>query len=140
MLGKDIDEIGGKTPWPRCGEIDILELYGSRDDAVVEANLHYYDDGHKMMGAKPFKLTEGIFAEKFHVFELEWNEKKMIWSVDGKAYCEADITAPELKEFHDKFYILLNVAVGGRAAGRPDESTPFPSLMYVDWVRVYQQK
>ena len=139
MLGGNIDEIGGKVPWPRCGEIDILELYGTRDDAVVEANIHYHDRGHKMMGAKSFKLKEGIFADKFHVFELEWNEKKMVWYVDGTAYCEADITEKNMSEFHDKFYILLNIAVGGSHAGRPDDSTPFPSLMYVDWVRVYQR-
>ena len=140
MLGADIHEIGGTTPWPKCGEIDILEMYGSRDDGVVEANLHYHDDGHKMTGVRAFKLANGIFAENFHVFELEWDEQKMIWSVDGKAYWEADITSPSMKEFHGKFYILLNIAVGGKSAGRPDDSTPFPSLMYVDWVRVYKRE
>ena len=140
MLGADIDEIGGKTPWPKCGEIDILELYGSRDDGVVEANLHYHDDGHKMTGARAYHLEEGIFAENFHVFELEWNEEKMVWYVDGEAYCEVDITSPGMREFHDKFYILLNIAVGSKWAGRPDDSTPFPTRMYVDWVRVYQRQ
>ena len=140
MLGADIDEIGGDVPWPKCGEIDILELYGTRDDGVVEANIHYDEDGHKMMGAKSFKLEQGIFADQFHVFELEWNEEKIRWYVDGSAYCEADISGENLSEFHDKFYILLNIAVGGEHAGRPDETTPFPGLMYVDWVRVYQRK
>ena len=31
-----------------------------------------------------------------------------------------------------------NIAVGGRTAGRPDDTTVFPQTMYVDWVRVYQ--
>ena len=55
MLGANIDEIGGDTPWPQSGEIDILELYGSKDDGVVEANLHYSDgsDSHAMTGAVP---------------------------------------------------------------------------------------
>ena len=138
MLGANIDEIGGDVLWPKCGEIDILELYGTRDNAVVEANLHYDDDGHKMLGAKPFKLDNGIFADQFHVFEIEWNEEKIIWYVDGAAYCEADISGESMSEFHQNFYILLNIAVGGEPAGRPDETTPFPALMYVDWVRVYQ--
>lgn len=140
MLGDDITEIGGKTPWPQCGEIDILELYGFRDDAVVEGNLHYDDDGHKMVGAKAFKLKQGIFADNFHVFEIEWNKEKITWLVDGKAYHSVDITDEAMNEFHAKQYILLNIAVGGTHAGRPDETTPFPSQMYVDWVRVYQEK
>ena len=124
MLGANIDEIGGDVRWPRCGEIDILEMYGTRDDGVVEANIHYEDDGHKMLGAKAFKLDNGKFADRFHVFE--------------RPYCEADISAESMSEFHHKFYVLLNIAVGGEWAGRPDETTPFPALMYVDWVRVYQ--
>lgn len=138
MLGTRIDETGGDIPWPKCGEIDILELYGSRDDGLVEANIHYDDNGHKMMGAKSYKLKKGKFADQFHVFELEWNKDKMIWSVDGKAYCTKDITDKSLSELHKEFYIILNIAVGGKYAGRPDKSTPFPSLMYVDWVRVYK--
>ena len=43
MLGANCIENGGDTAWPHCGEIDILELYGSRNDAVVEANVHFAD-------------------------------------------------------------------------------------------------
>ncbi|MGL1902847.1 MAG: glycoside hydrolase family 16 protein [Fibrobacterales bacterium] len=139
MLGANIDEIGGDTPWPKTGEIDILELYGFRDNGVVEANIHYDSDGHKMMGAKSYKLTSGIFAQQFHLFELIWNEKEMRWLVDGVEYCTVDISKRGMEEFHKEFYILLNVAVGGTWAGRPDATTPFPALMYVDWVRVYQK-
>ncbi|MBL7471199.1 glycoside hydrolase family 16 protein [Robertkochia sediminum] len=141
MLGANINEIGGDTPWPQSGEIDILELYGSKDDAVVEANIHYADtyDQHAMMGAIAYTLKEGKFADDFHVFELEWNSEKLTWMVDGEAYASAPITGDEFTEFHKEFYILLNLAVGGTYAGRPDETTSFPQHMYVDWVRVYQQ-
>ena len=139
MLGSNINEIGGDTPWPKSGEIDILELYGSRDDGLVEANIHYDDNGHKMMGAKAFKLPKGKFAQNFHVFEIEWDKEKIVWLVDGKKYCDVDISAQKYDEFREKFYILLNIAVGGKHAGRPDDSTPFPQYMYVDWVRVYQR-
>lgn len=140
MLGDDIDEIGGKTPWPKCGEIDIVELWGTRDDAVVEGNLHYDDDGHKQSGATAFKLDQGIFADNFHVFEIEWTKEQITWLVDGKAYHTVEIADDALNEFHAKQYILLNIAVGGKDAGRPDETTPFPAQMYVDWVRVYQEE
>lgn len=141
MLGANIDENGGDTPWPQSGEIDILELYGSKDDAVIEANLHYADasNQHAMMGAVSYELEEGIFADSFHIFELEWDENKISWFVDGQQYASTPITANDRSEFHKEFFILLNLAVGGTFAGRPDETTQFPQYMYVDWVRVYQQ-
>jgi beta-glucanase (GH16 family) len=33
--------------------------------------------------------------------------------------------------------MILNVAVGGRWPGPPDDETQFPQSMLVDWVRVY---
>lgn len=142
MLGANINENGGDTPWPQSGEIDILELYGSKNNATVEANIHYADksDSHKMMGAISYKLEQGKFADEFHVFELEWNANKIIWFVDGKQYGSTPISADELSEFHKNFFILLNIAVGGTHAGRPDASTVFPQYMYVDWIRVYKKK
>lgn len=141
MLGANISENGGDTPWPQCGEIDILEFYGSKDEAVVEANIHYANesDAHEMMGAIAYKLEEGIFPDAFHVFELEWDEHKMNWLVDGQKYASTPITAEKFSEFHKEFFILLNLAVGGTYAGRPDNTTVFPQYMYVDWVRVYQK-
>ncbi len=140
MLGANIDENGGDTPWPQCGEIDILELYGTEDDGVVEANIHYADKKgeHTQMGAKSFKLDSGKFADEFHIFELEWTKDHMIWSVDGEEYTRVDISTKEYASFHKEFFFLLNIAVGGTYAGRPDETTPFPQRMYVDWIRVYQ--
>jgi hypothetical protein len=38
MLSESIDEIGGDTLWPFWGEIDILELNGTTDNAEVEGN------------------------------------------------------------------------------------------------------
>ena len=142
MLGTNINENGGDTPWPQSGEIDIFELYGSKDDGVIEANLHYADESgsHADMGATSFKLEEGKFADAFHIFELEWDANRVAWSVDGVEYASMPITADELSEFHKEFFILLNVAVGGEWAGRPDASSVFPQYMYVDWVRVYKEK
>ena len=141
MLGSNIDENGGDTPWPQSGEIDILELYGSKDDGAIEANMHYADESgaHANMGAVRFKLDNGKFADGFHVFELEWDAESLRWFVDGQRFAATSIDGPEFSEFHKKFFVLLNIAVGGRHSGRPDDSTTFPQTMYVDWVRVYQR-
>jgi beta-glucanase (GH16 family) len=78
MLGANINENGGDTPWPNSGEIDILELYGSKDNAVVEANIHYANQlgSHEMMGAVSAKVDKGLFADTFPVFELDWAKVK----------------------------------------------------------------
>lgn len=141
MLGANINENGGDTPWPQCGEIDILELYGSKDPAVVEANIHFSDKygAHDQMGSKSFELEEGTFADQFHIFELEWTEEKVAWLVDGEEYASFSIKGKEFAMFHKEFFFLLNIAVGGTYAGRPDDSSEFPEYMYVDWIRVYQK-
>jgi beta-glucanase (GH16 family) len=142
MLGANIDENGGDTPWPQSGEIDIFELYGSKNDSVVEANIHYADESgaHASMGAASFELEEGRFADAFHIFELEWDADSVMWLVDGVKYASMSISADEMSEFHKEFFILFNVAVGGTWAGRPDSTSVFPQHMYVDWVRVYKKK
>ncbi|MDJ0654445.1 MAG: glycoside hydrolase family 16 protein [Xanthomonadales bacterium] len=139
MLGANINENGGDTPWPQSGEIDILELYGSKDDGAIEANIHYAgsDGRHASLRAPVYKLESGIFADAFHVFEIEWDEQRITWRVDGEQYASTPIDADERSEFHQDFFILLNIAIGG--SGRPNDSTPFPQVMYVDWVRVYQK-
>ena len=141
MLGANCNENGGDTPWPQCGEIDIMEFYGSKSDAAVEANIHSADaDGeHQQMGAVAFHLDSGNFFERFHVFEIEWDEHRITWKVDGREYAGTDLSSETDSEFHQPHFILFNLAVGGTHAGRPDATTRFPQSMYVDWVRVYQK-
>lgn len=141
MLGSNIDENGGDTPWPQCGEIDILELYGSKDDGTIEVNAHYADstDSHANMGAKSYTLKQGKYSDDFHIFDLVWTEEKLEWFVDGNPVASMEIDKPYLSEFHKEFFILLNIAVGGTYAGRPDDTTQFPQKMYVDWIRVYKK-
>ncbi|WP_340102866.1 family 16 glycosylhydrolase [Rhodohalobacter sp. 8-1] len=95
---------------------------------MVEANLHYADESgeHAQMGAVPYELEDGKFADDFHIFELEWDENEIKWFVDGEQYASMAITSDELSEFHQEFFLLLNIAVGGTWAGRPDETTDFP--------------
>lgn len=141
MLGSNIDENGGDTAWPITGEIDILELWGSDSASVVEANVHYQDalGKHTQMGAEGYHLANGNFSDDFHEFGFEWTEEKMTWSVNGEIYHTLDITDPKYYAFHKDFFFLFNIAVGGEIAGYPDETTPLPQKMIVDWIKVYQK-
>jgi beta-glucanase (GH16 family) len=143
MMGTNCDENrGGDTPWPECGEIDIIELIGGHPyfDSMVHATLHYDDNGYRRTNTKKYLLPEGKFADDYHVFEIEWDSSKIVWKVDGNEYNTEDITSPGMEEFHKEFYIILNVAVGGNWPGYPNKTTVFPQYMMIDWVRVYQRR
>ena len=42
--------------------------------------------------------------------------------------------------FNQPFFIILNIAVGGNFVGPPNEFTPFPGTMTIDYVRAYKEK
>ena len=125
---------GWQLAWADEFEGDTLDP-GKWRRQVVDAGKR---GTHANMGAVATRLEAGKFADNFHVFEIEWDADSIQWFVDGKQFASTPISSEEFSEFHKPFFILLNIAVGGRSAGRVDETTRFPQTMYVDWVRVYQ--
>ena len=77
----------------------------------------------------------------FHVYALEWDPAEIRWYVDDVMYAMQNAWftagAPFPAPFDQPFYILLNVAVGGKWPGSPNATTLFPASMEVDYVRVY---
>ncbi|GAA4472751.1 hypothetical protein GCM10023156_69780 [Novipirellula rosea] len=138
MLPTD-DAYGG---WAASGEIDIMEMKGQEPDQVL-GTLHYGDvwPRNAYSGDK-YKLQNGTFADDFHTFSVVWKPGQIDWLIDGKKYqtqtkwssTGGEFPAP----FDQEFHLLLNVAVGGNFLGSPNDSTPFPAQMLVDYVRVYQ--
>ncbi|UII23862.1 family 16 glycosylhydrolase [Fulvivirga ligni] len=137
MLGNNITEVS----WPKCGEIDIMEMVGGsvdNRDATVHSTLHWDSNGHAFTGDS-YELSSGLFADEFHVFTLIWNENTITSYVDDQQFFIIDIKPADLNEFHEEFFLLFNVAVGGDWPGSPDASTVFPQRMVVDYVRVFQE-
>jgi len=86
------------------------------------------------------ELASGGFDDDFHVFALEWSPDAITWLLDGVAWQRVtpdDLPAGAEWVYDHPFFIILNVAVGGRWAGAPDASTTFPQTMLVDYVRVH---
>lgn len=139
MLG---DQFFEGTSWPGCGEIDIMEMIGGgegRDD-TAHGTIHYKNNnGDHAQNGQSTQLETGIFNDDFHVFSMEWNDRLIRWFLDGKPYYGVNITSDELSEFHENFFLILNVAIGGDWPGSPNASTQFPQQMLVDYVRVYQK-
>lgn len=162
MMGNDFSTVG----WPRCGEIDILEMGNSQgiktgtQETYFNGACHwgFYKNGAYPNYAKssnaPYSLQDG----KFHLYTLIWDEKsiKMYLDLDKNPnvapYYEMGIEGTDDEwatglYFHHDHFILFNLAVGGHFTGivnNPGGITALPTdgseaKMYVDFVRVYQK-
>lgn len=136
MLGNDFETIG----WPQCGEIDIMEFRG-QDPGIVLGTAH----GPGYSGAQSLgevTAVSGGAANSFHVYSVEWDPDEIRWYVDDVLYhslTPADLPPGASWVYDHPFFLILNVAVGGKFVGSPDASTQFPQTMLVDWVRVYER-
>ncbi|MFA6310389.1 MAG: glycoside hydrolase family 16 protein [Sterolibacterium sp.] len=148
MLGENVDAVG----WPRCGEIDIMEMVGGKDKAGANANavawgsLHRPNADDPRGGAAKKSVTAEYrgkvdLANDFHVFGVEWDATTLKYYVDGQVYLSIDVSANAdgFEVFRRPFFIILNLAVGGDWPGSPDRTTVWPQRLQVDWVRVYQK-
>ncbi|MFF5454434.1 discoidin domain-containing protein [Streptomyces sp. NPDC012950] len=139
MMGADF--LTGR-PWPYNGEIDILEVLG-KDVKTSYSTVHApaYNGGGGI-GA-PYRLPQDAdFSDDFHTWAADWTSKGIVYSLDGRTVLTLDKEQVERTRgpwiFDHPHYMILNLAVGGDWPGPTDASTPFPSKMLVDYVRVYQ--
>jgi len=138
LLGDSFPSVG----WPACGEIDIMENVGN-EPAVIHGSMH----GPGYSGSTPltaaYKLSRGRFSDRPHVFAVEWEPQTVRFFVDGEVYATktpADIPPGTRWVFDHPFFLVLNLAVGGKLPGSPAASTIFPQRMLVDYVRVYSRQ
>ena len=124
------------------GEIDIMEMIGSEPNRAY-GTLHFGNPPER--ASNSYDLPSGEdYSQDFHNFALEWEPNEIRWYVDKKLFHSATEWFTSTKNasypapFDQNFYLIVNVAVGGTWPGKPDASSVFPQLMYVDYVRVYQ--
>jgi beta-glucanase (GH16 family) len=136
MLGSNIDNVG----WPQCGEIDIMEQKGKFSN-ITYGTIHGpgYSGGQAISSS--YTLQNDRFDNNFNVYAVEWSESKIDFFVNDYLYkriTPADATGPWV--FNQPFFIILNIAVGGNFVGPPNDYTPFPGAMTIDYVRVYKEE
>lgn len=133
--------------WPKCGEIDIMEVLGS-ETTTTHATVHYGEPHEQNQGS--YTLTNGDFSGEFHDFACEWEPGEIRWYVDGELFHTVndwysaregigEVTYPA--PFDQPFYMILNLAVGGDWPGNPKPGVEFDETcrLVVDYVRVYQK-
>ncbi|MEC8424201.1 MAG: glycoside hydrolase family 16 protein [Myxococcota bacterium] len=137
LLGEDFEEVG----WPTCGEIDILELRGSEPDTII-TTVHgpWYNGGDGVGNGT--QLAGGSWSDDFHYYAVDIDPDHLVWWIDGErahTVRPGDLPAGTSWAFDRAFFLILNVAVGGRFVQAPTAETDFPADMLVDWIRVYER-
>ncbi len=132
--------------WPKCGEIDIMEVLGN-DVSTSYGTLHFGEPHGEIQGT--WGLTGQTYADSFHEYSVEWEPGEIRWYIDGNLYNTANdwFTAvqgedekPYPAPFDQPFFVQMNLAVGGTWPGNPDATTDFDKAEFeIDYVRVYQK-
>lgn len=130
LLGENIDEVS----WPRCGEIDIME-HGDGEPGLVSSSVHQANangDDYVQRGEQVIQNED----TEFHVYRMDWTEDYLEFFVDGRRhhYVGIDQNTP----FHQPFFLIFNVAMGGNFVGNSIDPDFVSSEMVVDYIRVYQ--
>jgi beta-glucanase (GH16 family) len=141
MLGKNINETGaywqtqgfGTTGWPECGEIDIMEHWGSNQN-YVQGALHTPSSFGATVNHGGIMAND--VSNTFHVYAMEWTTDEIIFSLDGVPYYTYSPSPQNMSTwpYIADQYILLNVAIQNSI-----DPAFTDSEMVLDYIRVYQQ-
>lgn len=151
-------------PWPLSGEIDILETVnigavcdecpGSEIENRTVSALHFGDlpPGNDLVDQKTPLATGGLPSDDFNTYAVEWGEGLITFFVNGEEHLRVSrgewFTGSQLADgnanapFDQPFYIMANLAVGGKWPERDNEKgldpDALPAELQIDWIRVYQ--
>lgn len=138
-LGTNRNKVG----WPFCGEIDILEWLGRAPQYIFGSLYTANSSGQVTSKVTPYSPQDyATLSSKYHVYSIEWDSTKIRYFYDGinyVTYRASDMTATEWQPFKKPQYLLLNLAIGGTAGGTID-STKFPFIYKIDYVRYYKMR
>jgi beta-glucanase (GH16 family) len=118
--------------WPP--EIDVVEVLGHQTN-VAYGSIHWKDSTGVKRQSSPAVSRLFDTADGFHTYGVDWQPDRITWYYDG-----VQVGTAANFVFDQPMYMLLNLAVGGYWPGNPDATTPFPSVMEVDYVRAWRKK
>ncbi len=111
--------------WPP--EIDAMEFYGDNTRLIHQTY-------HGPNGGDGSRVEASDWTTDWHTFAVDWQPGKLTWYVDGVATKTVN-ESPTLD-----MYLIANLAVAnGARAPAPNSSTPFPSSLEIDYMRVWKR-
>jgi len=154
LLGNNISTIGSDIDpwavnWPACGEMDVLERVGAAGSPDGNAgSIHGTGFTVGKLGTWYF-FPAGETAAQWHTYGMIWKPGSVTYYIDdpsipGNTY--VTYTPASLNglsgavwpfDAGQSNFLIINLAIGGSWPGPPGSSTPFPSEMLVDYVRIY---
>ena len=146
MIGSNF----GAADWPECGSVDIVEnVFNPKNSSNVgPSSIRSTIHGPGYFGGNGifenfFFPNGGRVDDGFHVYGAIWSPNMIQFYVDDPANVffvrtASDIPAGARWVFNNPFRLVFDLAVGGQWPGSPDESTPSPSGLLIDYVRVYK--
>jgi len=118
--------------WPDGGEIDILELLGE-NPFVAHQTVHWGENGSDVGSGEPF--NDGTnWTSDFHTYTIEWTESAVTFWIDGVQTHRVVGHSPQ-----GRMHLIMDLAVGGSWPVPPDASTPWPSTLEIEYVRVWDR-
>ncbi|KAM7205368.1 beta-glucanase [Naviculisporaceae sp. PSN 640] len=141
------------TPWPRCGELDVMETINGQPLGYATVHCGTYPGGpcNEPIG---LPTSTGMSDNGWHTWTLkidrtagkgDFKKEVLEWSVDGRVF--KTLTGAQIGDqaiwstlAHSPLFMVLNVAVGGDWPGAPNANTrdSWGSMMEVEYVAVYQ--
>lgn len=141
-LGSDI----ATTPWPACGEADIMEdwspsIFNGPGPNGNKATIHTTATGGSGKGGSYTFLAGQQADTAFHSYGVIWSANMMQYYVDDprKPYfivTPSDLTSGDSWPFNAQIFLITNVAVGGTLGGSITNLVNPQPLMF-DYVRQY---
>ena len=112
-------------------EIDVVEQYGIGPNAL-HTTLHRWGPGGFHWAEGDTSIVEGM-TDDFHTYGVLVEDDFITFYFDG-VELRKDKTPKDAKV---PLYLMVDLALGG---GWPIDRTPNPSILLVDYVRVYAKK
>ena len=142
LMGNNIATV----QWPACGEMDVMERVNAAPNPDWNAgSIHGTGFTGANLGSR-FPFPPGENAAQWHTYGMIWKPGSVAYYVDDSTHPYVTYTSTNLNglpgatwpfDGGQSNFILMNLAIGGDFPGPPDNTTPFPSEMLMDYVRVY---
>jgi beta-glucanase (GH16 family) len=142
LLGNSI----ATANWPACGEMDVLErVNAALSPDWNEGSIHGTGFTGTNLGTQFDFPANQSAGGAFHTYGMIWSKGSVAYYVDNPSQPYVTYTPSSINALSGSVwpfdsgpsFIILNLAVGGNYPGSPNTSTPFPSQMLVDYVRIY---